>query len=354
MAFNDIFIRINGRFPTGYERAIGGASVRGVTGGGVPFRYQKTSNVYANQESVKVLSKLFVRSTVLEAAAKSEEATAQLVNEYAKKMLKSPKKQAQLKKMHEKLAKEAQEKIKYHYKTNKKGNRSYRQNDKGVYKRYSGGVLWRALSDPKLFVTTPGQIGGINVRVLDAAAPQWYRLNFGALPRRSTGPAGQGSLKLFGQSSQTSLSLRKYGPSKPFFTPNSPRTMGKSSGIPLSKTPPLGFGRGGGGTSSAGTGIAGRAMMPRGQAKFDITGAAGRVFSGPGSRSKGPYLYVYPRPGSGRLFGGTFGSVLSKGILGTRFLDKGIQHINNNYGSEFRKLVVKWHKEATAKKSITK
>jgi len=319
MGINEDFLRIFGRFPTGYERAYGGASVRGVPASGTPFKQQRPPSFRFNRqtESTAVLSKLVVRSVALQMAEASEIGTAMLVRKYAKGMLRSESKRKDLTEMHERLAKNAQRSILNSYKSGKKrGRSSYRMNDTGTLKRYSGGALSKALENRKLFISDATGIGGINIRLLDSQARQWYRLNFGALPRSSKVP-GQGSFKLFGQIAGTKLSLRKYGPSKPFFVPNSIRTVGKSSKLGLNETPPF---------SSWSTG-------------------SPKVRRGKGSRSPGPYIYVYGKPKRGKL-AGTFNSVLSKGITGTRFLDAGIQFINNNYGGEFTKLVKFWDKKS--------
>lgn len=315
MGINEDFLRIFGRFPTGYERALGGASVRGVPASGTPFNQQRAPSFRFNRqtESANVLTKLVVRSVALQMAQVSETGTAELVRKYAKGMLRSEAKRRDLTDMHERLAAKAQQKIVARYVEKKKtGRRSYRMYDTGTMKRYSGGALQEALLDPKLFISDATGIGGINVRILDVKARQWYRLNFGALPRRSNVP-GQGSFKLFGQTAGDVLSLRKYGPSKPFFVPNSPRTVGKSSLYALNQTP-----------------------------SFNVWS---EKYGGRGSRTAGPYLYVYGAPRRGRL-AGTFPSTLSKGIVGTRFLDAGIQYINNSYGGEFTKLVKYWDKKS--------
>lgn len=56
---------------------------------------------------------------------------------------------------------------------------SYRENDPD---RFAGGKLLRALADPSMATGTAYGIGFINTALLDRAAAQWYRLNFGAAP----------------------------------------------------------------------------------------------------------------------------------------------------------------------------
>lgn len=82
---------------------------------------------------------------------------------------------------------------------------SYRTND-----RYSGGRLLHALQEREMAVGTADGIGFINVGILDAAARQWARLNFGASPGEGYSGTAQGTPLAriqFGSNQGTSLRL---------------------------------------------------------------------------------------------------------------------------------------------------
>ena len=69
--------------------------------------------------------------------------------------------------------------------------KGYRKNAKGKWKRYSGNQMLKAISSPSFFrASKDGILWGLK-DPLDRAAPQWYRLNYGAGPRGSGNRAQQ-------------------------------------------------------------------------------------------------------------------------------------------------------------------
>lgn len=79
--------------------------------------------------------------------------------------------------------------------TSRKRHESYRIG----MNRYSGGVLKRALQDPKMVAHSADFIALPNEEILDREAKHWYRLNFGAGTQEQ---ARTHVLRLWGQSSQ--------------------------------------------------------------------------------------------------------------------------------------------------------
>lgn len=66
--------------------------------------------------------------------------------------------------------------------------------------RFSGGALRRALAHPDMFVGTYQGIAYMNISVLDQEAKHWARLNYGAGPEATQGPAPRDAhIQLFGQ-----------------------------------------------------------------------------------------------------------------------------------------------------------
>jgi hypothetical protein len=229
-------------------------------------------------------------------------------------MYKNTEQKQGLARMHRKLADEAQSEVLKAYQSRPGPRRpSYREQDTGRLKRYSGGKMEQALRSKKLIVTSYQGIGMYDQDFLDRKAKQWYRLNFGALPQ-VTRPKGQGSLKMFGQSSSRKLQISKFGASSPFMVP----------------------------TSKFGSGLWSNKFLARTDMKELSKQRAGVA---PGS-GKNQAFYVVYRGKNGRPIKGSFDPVLSRGIKGTRFLDAGVKSINDNYGDAMRELFLGWHKKS--------
>lgn len=263
-----------------------------------------------------VLGSLYAKAVVLEIAEKSSKKTAALLKEYAKTMYTDPEQKKDLAAMHKRLATGAKNKVVEKYKARPTaGRKSYRQKEtRDELKRYSGGVMYKALNSPKLIYSDEYGLGMFDVKFLDERARQWYRMNFGAMPA-GRAAAGQGSLKMFQQTSSRKLDISKYKPSGPFLVPNSVNGRGLWS----NKTMPV-------------TNLSALYKAAKAEGKKGSSGELGTA------------LYVVPGN-----FRPSFDKVLSKGIKGSRFLDAGVKYVNDHYGDEMEIAVAKWHKRSLAK-----
>lgn len=179
---------------------------------------------------------------------------------------------------------------------------SYRQNAKGRLRRYSGGAMERAMRSPKFIAGDSRGIRFVDQDFMDRNAKQWYRLNFGALPKSSKDPA-VGSMRFFGKASSQRVELNGFGPSKPFIVP------------------------------------------ARGAGVFGVPGAPD---NGPVTPSGRGILYIYrkgmkfkkgipPRFVAGKV---------SKGIEGKRFIDAGAREINAVYPKLLTAMIRRWEADA--------
>jgi hypothetical protein len=294
-----------------------------------------------NTETEPFLASLVSQKVMMDAVAQSERALAGLVAKYAKSLKRNVNRREDLQMMHKDLARAAQAAILQAYDEGQDARegaprQSYRFNDPGKMMRYSNKRMRKGLGDPLLFRADAVGIGAVNTRMLDSIAKQWYRLNFGALPNAKMtgyfgpfadknsktfgnaiyarmGVAGQGTLKILGMASQNKINISKYGPSKPFFVPNSPRVVGVASQNAYAQTPAPGDFR-----------------------KFKTRASTTVV-----DRSRRQYIYVY-----GKGFKGGFNPVMARGIAGTQFLNAGVKVINDNYGTNLTYLIKKWEAAA--------
>ena len=88
----------------------------------------------------------------------------------------------ELRNIHLNAAKAAQRSMVLRYKKiiDPRSLKEYRNNEPEPWRRYSGGLLEQALSSPNFFrASKDGILWGLK-EPLDAAAPQWYRVNYGA------------------------------------------------------------------------------------------------------------------------------------------------------------------------------
>jgi hypothetical protein len=268
------------------------------------------------------------------------------LGEWYNVMYKSSSDQEALAKMHAKLAEEMQIRIIDAYKRGQRGKPripSYRWADQGRMKRYANKAMLRALKTG-LGSETPGQKGLIefdykgiyfpNTTLLDGAAKQWYRLNFGAEPA-STPPMDQPKMKFGGQYTSVSLSLNSFKPSKPFMVPalkDGVRAKGLWSRRSLAKSPLF---------------TKGDVEVFSAQRFKAVKGGYTGAFSPDLARRSA--LYIIP----GNLSSLGFEKRLSKGIVGARFLDEGLKHLNLRYGTEISKLLNEWRRASnTAGKRV--
>lgn len=98
-------------------------------------------------------------------------------------------------------------------------NSGYRAGAAEPYTRDAGGKLYAALSSSRMWSAEKNGILFINRTHLDQYARQWYRLNFGAGPRATTGRKHQRyRVRIFGQNAGR-VSLNSYRPSPRFLMP---------------------------------------------------------------------------------------------------------------------------------------
>lgn len=281
---------------------------------GVPFR--------SNDEYYRTLSRIYSKAIVEEMVQKSMSGTAEVLLKYSRSMYRNTERRDDLARMHKNLAAEAQQKVIQKYNSRKTaGRRSYRENETNPkLRRYSGKRLEQALKSKNLIVTNATGIGMYDMTWLDKKARQWYRMNFGALPK-TTAVVGEGSMKMLGQSSSKKLTLRNYGPSKQFWIPNSISMKGLWSNKFLPKTN----------------------YQELSKQRANMVG---------GKSGEGAFYVVGKGKGkNGKSFRGSFDPRISSGIEGSRFLDSGISYVNNEYGPRIRDLFMSWHKDALSSTS---
>jgi hypothetical protein len=266
---------------------------------------------YETKQSTVVLQKL-QQGAFLNAAAKTafvgEQAMADLLVKYSRKLRENPQLRKKVTEMHQKLALEARDEVVGAYTRSKigKGKKSYRFADRGKLFRYSNKRLLNALKDDDLFQANATSIGLINVEMLDQQAVQWYRLNFGALPKGAKNSAkGMNSFLFFGKEVK-GFNLNRYKPSKPFFVPQNRDVT---------------------------AGYFGSNALPKHPSSVDPD-----VWRKQLGAPRGRYLYITPyREGIGE---GSFLSVVSKGIRATRFLDAGVGLINDQYPKRLEAIII--------------
>lgn len=293
-------------WPRYYNRLSGRTSDNWQTAELFKFNYQKEAEYVLTTEMASLVIK--------DIAEQLDEEVAGILRNYASKMLRRKDSRAKLQKLHEDLAVEAGKAVLAKYKREVSKRPSYRWLDRGSMQRFSNKALLRALQGSGLFIGDATGIGAVNIGLLDPVAKQWYRLNFGARPANSKRYSIGKNFELFGKTSSRKISLDKYGPSYPFFVPNTKR-YGKWSADAFGKTPSPNSTR-------------------------DNVNYYTLRESDPAPRPTG-LLYIVPR-----TVNGSFASRLSKGITGMRYLDAGIKYINDNYGDRLEELIRGEHGEA--------
>lgn len=226
---------------------------------------------------------------------------------YSNEMYKSVEDRQAFELMHAKLASDIQDAVVKAYDKSKIGKRpSYRYNDTGKLRRFANKRLKKALADERLIQSDYRGLALFNTDILDKAAPQWYRLNFGAQP--ATTPPKTFRDMMFGKhATGMNINMNHYEPSNPFFVPSSMTTKGFGSSQAMAKS------------------------------YYGDKTPSWRRHPG------GPYLYLV---GGRAPFG--FESRLSKGIVGARFLDEGMRVFNRDYGKMLSKQFNDWHAKAVA------
>lgn len=203
----------------------------------------------------------------------------------------------------ESLALRAQQDTIAEYQRTRSGLDSYRQNDDGKWKRYSGGLMLRALEGQDWYKVHPDGITWIIPGAFDQKAKQWYRLNFGAAPKNTPGVKVQYTMSFFGQGLGKGPNLDNAPRSSPFSIP-----AGVWGNKAFPQTPEFG--------KVKGTGTGPKENM------------AGRYFYPLGAMKDGKDHTI---DAAGRR--------ASAGIVGARFLDVGLQTINRGLPVVLEELV---------------
>jgi hypothetical protein len=277
------------------------------------FQPGPTANTSKN-DLIAVMAKIEVKDAVNQAASEANTQLAKWVKASFSTSLRSSAFRNQLAVMHEELGEVARKEMLRAYKAGKKrGRKPYRQADTGKLKRYSAGQMEKGLNSDRLIVTSARGIG-FNFIELDKYAKQWARLNFGASPRGSK-KAETEKVKIFRRNLADSPNLSRFGARSGFVVPSSPLIAKKK-----------------------GSKRKGRGAVGVGSGKpYDRTPSARAIVQTP----RGPYIYVYPFKTRG-LGQRSFKPKKSKGILGWRFLDKGIAKMNKEYGVKLTAVLNKY------------
>lgn len=218
--------------------------------------------------------------------------------------------------VNKKVAAGAQEAVVEAYDSSPIGKlKSYRQDDTGKWRRFSGGRMRKALQSRAFQTSDKDGIYFGKISYLDRQARQWYRLNFGAHPRPQGRAPGVGSMKFFGKAISKRVDLKGYPPSEQFYIPKGAvfssdflPSSGKVRGVP----------RGGRGTSAMyilGKGGSTLKRVTKNDPKPSVTGSKHQA----------------------------------SGIKGARFLDAGARYMNEEYPKEITNVVNTWFREAKAR-----
>lgn len=240
-----------------------------------------------------------------------------------------------LKKVYEAAAREGQAAMLRKYKaTRKTHGLHYRGEDSGDYKRYTG-VMERLLEQGQAFFRiNDSGVDFIMPQLLDRAAPQWYRLNFGASPAPSAA-VRKGNIMFFG-TSVPGPALDGFRPSAAFRIPPGVWSMQL-----LAQTASL---RGERSAERPGLFATGR---------IEGAGSGGKPASG-----KPLNLMNHTKGGSGVAFypssqmnNPVFGAEtarMTRGIVGGRFFDAGLAEFNHKLGWGLEVMVEQWVEDARA------
>lgn len=260
-----------------------------------------------------------IQSILAEIGSRATDGVAKNMVAWSKALEKNTRNKSDIKKINKDTAQDARQAVMQAYTNSGLGKRpSYRQNDPGKLRRYAGGKMDRAISDPKLIVGNDQGIFFVNKALMDKHARQWYRLNFGALPKKSKSP-NVGSMTFYGRASKSRATLAKYGPSQPFLVPQSAAPAFWSS-----------------------------TFVANSSASNSRSASHGKKFNSNSVIGKGA-LYIRRRgmtfSHSVKFFKGSENSEAG-GIEGKRFLDAGARAINLSYPKRITKTFDKWEKSA--------
>ena len=219
----------------------------------------------------------------------------------------------------------------------------YRADAPGKWRRYSGGQLERALASPNFYrASKDGILWGLK-EPLDQAAPQWYRLNYGAGPRgqgyraQQAFPVDAASLNLI---PKTFTASGAYMMPKGVFGDLSQITKGQSD--PRPRRVDLTSIRGG-------ARLGKRLGKVRGSpSEFGPSGFVnGKPAAGAGDFSSSPYHPLsYVNLLVGRWDGPTVGPILTRGFAGAFFIEAGLKRMGQVLPASYKGLMRRWLREA--------
>lgn len=208
--------------------------------------------------------------------------------------------------------------------------------------RMAQGALARAIASPGFYTARYDGVSFANRALLDSTAKQWYRLSFGAGRRgRATPDVRDHKIRFFGEIAGT-LSLKGYGPSAGFNMPaglwvdDIGRPAGKriwtsDSGIQITFA---------GGHDPSRRGVSGDEFLAGGYRYFKDTDQD--FFSGPNVGS----IRTAARRKSKFLLDRASPRIPTKGIVGTNYLDAGVNVLAREIGTGWTVLMREWFQEA--------
>lgn len=251
------------------------------------------------------------------------------LNAWAKSLYQSSESRDGLAEMNAEMARDVQDVIvKAYERSQRKGRRvpSYRYAEKDKrLRRYANKQMLRALQSESFITSGYNGIAFPNIDFMDQAAPQWYRLNFGAAPLGNFAARSPGQNMKWGADRQyqtsTNINFMKFGPSGAFNVPSlrSGEVRGIWSKAIYASSPTIQ------------------------QIKKGYTGFySGNPNKMRGAGGRGSALYLIPAMGSGL----GFQAKQSRGILGAHFLDEGAEFLNKEYGKRLSRIFNDWHGKA--------
>lgn len=294
---------------------------------------QRAQQVYVN-ETNRLLAQMGQQATALAAADAQQIAAsaalratggmAEVIGKFAVAMSREINNK-DMRKVYEEAARAGQIVMMRRYKaTRKTTGLRYRGEDTGKFKRYTGVMESLLEQGDAFFKIREDGVDFVMPAMLDRAAPQWRRLNFGASPA-ATPPANNVPITFFG-TKVPGPSLSGIRPSKAFRIP-----PGIWSRQLLAQSKMLSVGGKDTGRIEGASTLPGWKPDPK-KGKMIDPGGPGPAF--------------YP---TSQIKGAGFGeneSRMTRGIVGGRFFDAGIAEFNRKLGWGMEVMVEKWVQEA--------
>jgi len=278
-------------------------------------------------------SQVYIREMVESVATQASEGVRAEIELFAKSLANKTRRgrDSRVRRIHEIAGKEAQQATLRSFRR-KHPRKGYSRSKS----RMANGAMIRAIASPAFYTARYDGVSFANRAVLDQTAKQWYRLNFGAgaVGVTDTTPPQPYSLKFF-DSIAGVLTLKEYKPSDPF---------GMPKGIWIEK----GVGPGGPAFPSS----TGRSDRKLGR---EITGTGNPGLHGPQKApfTNNEFLALGPNASVIETLKERKGTranfqekIRTKGIVGSNYLDAGVQSLAKNIGSGWTVLMKEWFQEA--------